>query len=169
MSQTSIDTTGQAAQLMIPGTIADLGPKKIDSAYNSEASAEIAFGLGVRRNTADDSIRLLTTGLAVADFAGIVVHSQIMFRPDALGSVGVKPMKTCGLLRFGCIWVVTEDAVTLASAVFLRIGGASPIGGFRGTAATPGTDSVDISTVAKWLSSAGAGGVAKLEINLIGA
>lgn len=166
MSQTVINTAGQAAELMVVGTIADPGPHKVDSAYNSEVSAEMAFGIGVRRGAADDAALILAAASTPGDFAGVVVHTHAIFRPDALGTTGVKPKKSFGLLRLGCVWVFAEDAVTLASGVFLRVGGTGVVGAFRGT--DDAADAVDISAVAAWRTSAGAGGVAKLEVMLIG-
>lgn len=102
-------------------------------------------------------------------FLGILVHShaveQSLVTPGAAGQPVNQPG---GILRRGRIWVVTETAITdVTVGVFYRhtTPGALPeaLGRFRVDADTADATQV---TAAKWLTTAAAGGLAQLEINL---
>lgn len=139
----------------------------IDSVTSEEASAEIAFGLALKKGTASDSALLLT---AITEaVTGIAVREDDFSKPDQLGDTGIKPKVTFRVLRFGRIRVLPEAAVTEASGVFVRAvaTGGERAGAFRGTA--DGTDTIDISAFASWRSSGSSTVPAILEINLIGA
>jgi hypothetical protein len=165
--QTSIPST---FPIGIEGQLADLWTEEngdVLSATNEEASAEIAFGRAVKRGTADDSMKVLT---AISDtILGITVHSSLFSKPDELGNVGMLPKVTGDVLRMGRIIVTTETAVTPTSGVFVRAlvnGGATIIGGFRGTA--DGVTTIDITAFAQWITSAGVGELAVLEVDFLG-
>lgn len=155
----------------VAGQLADLWTEEngdIISVISEEASAELVFGIAVKKGTADDGVLNLTAITEIIH--GIIVYSPRFSQPDELGTIGLKP-KTAhfGLLRMGRILVFTETSITPASSVFLRAIATGPnplVGGFRGSADS--TNTIDISAVASWRSTAGAGALAVLEIDLLG-
>lgn len=166
--QTSVPTTMVAG---VVGQLADLYTIEhgdIISVTSTEASAEIAFGLAVKRGTTDDTALLLT---AIANTVlGVVVHSHLFSKPDELGTTGLKPGVTFDVLRAGRLYVICEENVTPTSGVHVRAlasGGNTTIGQFRATA--DGTNSIDISAFAQWMTTTTAGDIAVLEVNFQGA
>lgn len=151
----------------IPGQLADLHTAEfgdVVSAVNEEAAAEIPFGVMVKQGTDDDDVKLLA---ATNDpIKGVVVFGHNFDNPVQRGSTGLKPGVHFGILRKGRIFVTTEDAVTPLSEVHVRAvaAGAEVKGAFRGTA--DGADTIDITGLAKWVTSAGAGEIAILEIDM---
>lgn len=151
----------------IPGQLADLHTAEfgdVVSAVNEEAAAEIPFGVMVKQGTDDDDVKLLA---AQADkLKGIVVFGHNFDYPVQRGDTGLKPGVHFGILRKGRIFVRTEDAVTPASEVHVRAVAVDPEvkGAFRGT--DDGADTLDITAFAKWVTSADAGEVAILEIDM---
>lgn len=169
--QTSVSDRNAAA---FPGMLDQSCPNnEIRSYWNSEASAEIPFGVAVIHGTAEDfaALKCHTSGAAVvsAGLAGIVVHSHGYSRDSELGTTGLKPGVMMGLLRKGRIWVSPEDAVDPMDAVRVRcvVAGSEVAGAFR--AAADSTDCVALpTTMARWLTSCGAGGLALLEFDILG-
>jgi hypothetical protein len=157
----------------VAGQLADLWTIEngdVISAISEEVSAALAFGIGVKKGAADDGVLNLT---AITDsFYGIIVYSPLFSQPDELNATlgGLVPRAAhFGLLRMGRVFVFTETNVTPASSVFLRAIGTGPnplVGGFRGTADS--TNTIDISAVASWRTTASAGSLAVLEIDLLG-
>lgn len=165
--QTSVPTT---PAIGVEGQISDLWTQQsgdVRTATNEEASTSIAFGRAVKRGTADDSMKVLTA--ITETVQGITVYSPLFSKPDELDAVGMTPKTVGSILRMGRITVTSEDAVTPASGVFVRAianGGNTIIGGFRGTA--DGITTIDISAFAQWMTSAGAGALAELEVDFLG-
>ncbi len=162
-------TSVAAAAAGFAGMLADATPHQIDSRVSEEASAEIPFGVMVIRGTDEDNGALLlnTSSAAMAPLlAGIVVHTQNYAKPTQLGDTGLKPGVMLNLLQKGRIWVTTEDACDPGDTVKVRAvaTGNEVKGAFR--VAADSTDCVDISKFAKWITTAGAGGVAMLEIDM---
>jgi len=157
--------------LGVEGDIADQWTSAvgaIDTVLQSEATASIQFGVGVKRGTADDTILLLTANTDALD--GITVYEADHPSPYELGTVGILPGVTMRVLRFGRIKVIPEDNVDPTKGVFVRAianGGNTKIGAFRGTA--DGTNTIDVSAFAKWRTTTTGGNLGILEINLIGA
>lgn len=152
----------------VPGQIADLNGAAdaiTFSKTNKEASASMPFGIMVKQGTLDDDVLLLTA--AANKLAGIVLFDHDFHRDSELTSAGLKPGTTFGVGWQGPFLVTVEDAVTPASGVHIRhttgVGGTQP-GAFRGTAEA--THTLDASAFARFLSSAGVGGVAELWIDL---
>ena len=143
----------------------------IRSYTSEEASAEIPFGTMVIRGTDEDNgvLQVHTSGATViALLAGVVVHSHAYAKTQELGDTGLKPDTTFGVLQKGRIWVTTEDACDPGDAVRVRVvvAGAEVKGAFR--VAADSTDCVVLSkTMARWLTSAGAGGLALLELDML--
>lgn len=165
-------TSVAAAALGFPGMLSDATPHQCDSRVSEEASAEIPFGTMVIRGADEDNgaLQLHTSSAAtVALLAGIVVHTHNYAKPTQLGDIGLKPGVVLNLLQKGRIWVTTEDACDPGDTVKVRAiaAGAEVKGAFR--VAADASDCVDISKFARWITSAGAGGVAMLEIDMTNA
>lgn len=106
----------------------------IESRVNGEASAEMAFGIAVGQGTLDNEAILLA---ATSDKQiGITAFRQGYIDQTELGTSGLKPNVTVGVVRKGVVWVIVEEDVTPASAVLIRCvaGGAEIAGSFRDTA-----------------------------------
>lgn len=155
MSQTSVANQSQEifAGALVVGT-----PYIVDTHKNEEAADEIPFGVMVAAGVADDG------ALKVADAAdrllGVVAHSHHYGKDRELGDTGLKPKTAMRILRQGRIWVVVSEAVTPASPVRITEAG----GGFLTTAVAGVT--VDCSAFAQFKSSAGAGGLVQLAIDM---
>lgn len=140
---------------------------------SEEASAEIPFGVMVCRGSTDEDngALLLNTSAAAMEqlLAGVVMWTDVYAKPSELGDTGLKPGVTLNVLQRGRIWVRPEDAVDPGDAVRVRcvVAGSEVKGAFR--SAADSTDCVDISSFARWRSSAGAGELAILEIDMTNA
>lgn len=162
MSQTTFPT-GQVDALF-EGSRATAEPWITASAVSAEASAEIPFGRMVQKGTTDDSA-LILAGAAATDLIGIVAFRQGYSKDVDLGLTGLKPKATLELVRKGVVWVIAEDAV-VAHTTAVRVRhtvGAGAIGRFRGAAVAGQTF---LLTGVKWRTSASAGQLAMLEIDM---
>ena len=152
--------------LAIEGQLVDSYPHEISSYVSEEASDEIPFGVMVKQGTGDAQALKLA---AQADVPiGVVVHSHAYAKDTELGSTGLKPKVTLGVLTRGRIWVKVEEAVTPASVVRYRAiaAGAEVAGAFRDTA--DANDTVACTNFARYITSAAASGLAILEIDMSG-
>lgn len=146
-----------------PGMLADASMAVKDTGISAEASAEIPFGVMVKKGTANDQVAIVTA--TTNKFRGIVVADQ--YAPGVeIGDVGVKPKISMALLQKGRIYVYSEEAVNPSLAVRVRCvaTGGEIAGSFRTSADT--TDCVDISKFAQWKSTTSAAGPAILEIDM---
>lgn len=136
----------------------------VDSFVSEEVSAEIPFGVMVKRGAAVGGALKLT---AITDvLAGIVCHSHSYAKPEELGDVGLKPKVSLSVLRRGDIWVHVEEAVTPASSVFVRavVAGNEVAGDFRDTA--DATDLIDCSAFAEFLGSTAGAGLVLVRVDM---
>jgi len=122
--------------------------------------AGLEYGLGCTLGT-DKELQRKAFSAITEKFTGIILHEHT--------ESGLQPVDKDGLsiLEQGSIYVKVETAVAPGDAVHVRaIGtvGNPRTGGFRNIA--DGVNSIDISSVAKWETSAIAGGLAILTINL---
>lgn len=111
---------------------------RIEQCTNEEASAGLAFGNAVKIGTAARLAKVPTDPLAEVDsLIGIVALNQAYERVSEIDSDGIQPDATFGLLRRGALYVSSEDAVTPASQVHVRMiaNGTDLAGQFRGTIA----------------------------------
>lgn len=169
MPQTSVTTTPAKG---VPGQIADLGSALgcvTRSKINEEASASIGFGLMVGKGTADDGVLKLATTADVLE--GIVVFAQNYRRScdgdtGQLDDNGLTPKTRFAVLEVGEIWVQPEGNVAPGNEVHVRAvaAGAEKAGAFRATA--DGTNTIDITPFARWLSTGTSSIPAKLQIDL---
>lgn len=162
--QTAVNTR---MPIGIPGQLADLHTTEFGdtvSVTNTEASAEIAFGLMVKNGTTQDSALLVAAAADADDLVGIAVHANNFAYPEQIGDTGLKPGTTFAALRKGRIFVIAVDAVTPDDEVHMRHSGTGVKGSFQKTAVAGET--LDLTGFAKWNTSAGVGEVAILEIDM---
>jgi hypothetical protein len=156
------DTMDMQAELPVAaGTLHGLGPHRTHSYVNEEASDEIPFGVLVVKGSADDGAKLPdATDVPV----GITVqHHGFAQDSGDLGETGMTPDTMMTVLTHGQCYVEVEDAVVAGGAVRVRSSGAGQKGAFR-SAADVLTGAV--LTGARWMSSADAGGLAIIEIDM---
>lgn len=143
-----------------------------DSRYNAESAAEIRFGDGVVRHSSDEDnavVKPHTTAAAAAPlFAGVCVHSHDYARDVELGTTGVKPKVTMQVLQQGRVYVLPEEAVTPGDPVRVRVvaAGGEVAGAFRTT--QDSTDCINITKIARWITTGSASVPAVLEIDMTG-
>jgi hypothetical protein len=159
--QTSYGTTRTKA---IEGALADNGPHDVVVKYNGEASAEIAFGRGVKFGATDDAALLPS---AQADkICGITVHSD-QYAAEELGTTGMKPKAVMSVLRKGRIWAMARSAVTPGDRLFIRAvsseSGFEKYGGLEDAA--DASDMIDSTAQGVWLDTAAQGELARLEVD----
>lgn len=171
MPQTSVPsamTIGSAGQLADEYT-ASAGD--VIAGTNEEASSSIPFGCLAYRSSVD-GVKLPTTLALVKDAAGVLVKEEV-FDLTQLTDVtvhtnlqsAIKPGVTGSFLRRGRILVIPENTGTIASGVFVRIvAGTGSVGGFRTTGVT--SETVILSSLARWLTTPTASVPAVLEIDL---
>ena len=154
------------------GMIADVSMSDVDGhKINGEASAEILFGRAVVRGSTDQEVLRPHTDAATSAplFDGVVVHSHAYAKPEELGDDGLKPTVVVMTLQRGRILTTPEEAVSPGDAVRFRavVTGNEEAGAFRTTA--DGTDCVNISQLARWITSGDTNTPAWLEIDMTNA
>lgn len=146
------------------GMKADLSPSSVDSRVNEEGATELPFGVMVFEGSTDPEGGMLQIAAQADEPAGVLLHSHAYLKDQELGATGLKPNVVGGVLKKGVVWVQVEEAVTPASTVRYRTSGGNGPGTFRTSAVV--TNTVNISQFARYLSSAAANGLAKLEIDM---
>lgn len=156
-----------------PGDDADFNTSKNapkDSAISEEASAEIPFGVMVIRGTADNGAKNLHTSAAAMEqlLLGISLrsHDYAIGLEVSAANGGLLPGASIAIGRRGRWKVLVEDAVSPGDPVRVRavVTGSEVKGRFLTGADS--TDCIDISAFAWWRSSADAGEVAIVEIDM---
>lgn len=155
------------ATLGFPGMISDASDSDdIRSYVSAEASAEVPFGQMVKQGATDRAFLRLTSGTTQA-ILGVLVQSQGRAKPTELGTTGLKPKMTGGIMRRGRCWVTIDENVTPASPVRVRV---TDTGGTAGTFRTSSSagNTVLISSWARFTGTfTAAGGVAELELDAL--
>lgn len=162
MAQTSIP---DALTVAIAGAKADASYDSVRSFVNEEASAEIPFGVVVCQGTADDGAKLPATSDAV--LVGLVLHSNSYEISQELGTTGVKPKCMLNVMDKGRAWVLVEEAVTPADRAYVRYASGldgTQKGALRATAVS--LETIDATGQIRFLTSAGAGELAQVEIDM---
>lgn len=158
MSQTVITSTmtrGFAGML-------DGMENTVASAFSEEASAEVPFGVGVARGTADDGVLLPAT--STAKVRGVVVHDHAHALGQELGDTGLKPKTQFGVLRRGRILVIVEEAVVPGDRGYVRYSGSGQKGAWRMSAVAGET--LDCTSQAEFQTTqATIGGLAVLDVD----
>jgi hypothetical protein len=123
----------------------------------------IAFGSGVVDGDADDTTQLPSaTGFR---FIGVAARDQSE-QAIITGVNNYSEGEAVGVFKRGRIWVEVEEAVTPSDDVYLRhtVNGSLDPGGWRTDADSAKADNV--STWVKYVTSASAGELAKIDVNL---
>lgn len=170
--QTSYSVTMAAA---FEGQIAESGPKRIRTGRNNMASTQIGYGRFVAfdpgSGTTDLAIKLPD---ALSNLLLGVLIWQAAHEPQ---TTGIDPVTGIGdVMEQGTVWMLTEQAVTPADPVYVRVDvsasptGTSPaVGKVRKDAdPTGGLASVDRAVAVpncRFLTSASAGALVKVELN----
>lgn len=141
---------------------------------NAEASASIAFGLAVKFKDTVTTDKDAVLPAAQADLViGVVAHSHNYAAAwtdvgtgttyGELDATGVKPGGFLNVLRRGRILVTCASGCEAGDKLFVRRAGGT-LGELNNAAS--GTDMIDLSTKGTWLTTASAGGLAWLDLNL---
>jgi hypothetical protein len=149
-----------------PGMLHGLQPRNIVTGLNKVTA--IPFGTGaVQAGTGDRDIVVPSASTDV--FVGVSLHQHV---EQGYGSVNATHAVNSAvpLLRRGQVWVMAEQAVTPSDPVFVRYTANGTINGVV-TAAGQFRKDADTSRAlqipnARWVTSAAAGGLAVLEVNL---
>lgn len=144
------------------GQLADLNDFESKSGL-LEGAANIPFGVGLKKGSADDGYVLPAAGGDLID--GIAIHTHAV---DTIGlsglspsDAGLQPKQTFAVLRRGYIWVKVEEAVVRDDTAFCRYatGTGTQLGAWRKSA---DTSTAAIVKGARYMTSAAAGGYAIL-------
>lgn len=173
----AIQTTYSAAPAVgFAGEKADNKPQRTVGAKNAEASAAMPFGAIVAFKTSSptsdkDSILPAAT---TSKLMGLVAFGNDFERTfttldgstvGELNTVGLLPGSEFVAIEAGTYWVTCEDGCVPGDRLFVRISGGT-LGAARSTDA--GTSScIDATNCGKWLTTATAGTVAKLEFDFL--
>lgn len=150
---------------------------EIVPAFNTESSAEIAFGLGVAR---DNTSPYAATGVgaklpaATTDkLLGITVFSHsYSLNPNnlELGTTGMKAGVLMNVMRHGRIWAIAELGAAGGDRLFVRCTSA---GSGKGSLlnSDPGSSTVVATTgkIGEWCTAASALGLAIVEVMFVNA
>ncbi len=174
MAQTTAPSFDMAPGL--PGMKADAAPERILSRVNTEASAEIPFGVFVIKDTAAQpststaiGVKLPAASTDSVKLEGIAVRSA-HHDETGIGTVGLKPGILFGVEAEGCRWMRTEQAVTRADPVFCRFatgsGTNTQLGAVRKDADTVSSNATAFAVKgASFESDAAAGGLVKVRFS----
>lgn len=141
------------------GMISSGVPSVIMSKTNMNA-ANLAYGTGVVAS-GTDGVDAPTSSSVSANFVGVLVR-ELNQSYQSSDTFGVPYDRVGSVMTSGVIWVTVVDAVSARDAVYLRVG-ATGTGQFTNAAGTGATLSVAVAN-AKFLTSAAAGGLAKLSL-----
>jgi hypothetical protein len=129
-----------------------------------EGAVNIPFGVGLKKGASDDGYVLPAGGGDLIE--GIAIHSHSRDNQGSATMVpataGVLVTQGFNVLRRGNCYVLVEEAVSAHDPVYCRYaagGGGSQLGSFRKSADTA---TAGLVKGAKYLTSAGAGGIAKV-------
>lgn len=171
-ADTPITITGSANNPDFTLEVAATGSGALAVTNTQLAGQAIPFGRAVLIDSddgaADTNIRLPRASGDIANTFGVSVATQAMESHVDSAAANYSTRDCVSVLRKGRVYVQVEEAVTPASDVYIRHGadGAKTrIGGF---AASSGTGLAQLSSGARWLSSASAEGFAVLELDLMG-
>ncbi len=173
----AIQTTYTTAPAVgFAGMKANNKPERRDTGKNTEASASMPFGAIVAQDpsspTSDKDCNL--PAATTAKLKGLVAFGNDFERTfttlsggvaGELDTVGVTVGAEFAVVEAGEYWVTCEDGCIPGDRLFVRISGGT-LGAARSTDA--GTSScIDATNCGKWMSTALAGGVAKLQFDFL--
>lgn len=163
-------TTKTKMAAAFAGMLADVTHHDTESYVNEEAAAELPFGCMVQEGAAAGGALICTaTGNTLA---GIVRHQHAYNLDNELGTIGLKPKATLGILKRGRIYVQVDQAVNPKSPVRVRV---TTNGGANGTTSGPGTfrtaavagHTVNISTYAAFGGTTTGADIVELKVDMV--
>lgn len=146
------------------GMKAGVGPDTIGSYRNGEAAA-VPFGVLVQQGTDDGEFDLYDTtgGLKLL---GVLCHTHALSNRDLSNDDGIAVDAMGNVMERGRVFVEVEDAVAAGEPAFARFvagAGGTQLGAFRSDADTASADAIP---GLMYKTSASAGGIAELSVNL---
>lgn len=137
-----------------------------DTKVSEEASAEIPFGVAVRRGTADDGMLLMSANTQKP--CGILICDGPFAKDNELGDTGLKPKVVGDVVVRGRVYVWAESAMNVGDAVHVRVtanGGNTQTGTFLPLKDTNKT--IDISAFARVVQSGDATNPPVIEVDML--
>lgn len=168
--QTSYSNNMSAAYA---GQLIDTIPGGVTTMVNAEASATMVFGRAVAFTPSSTHDKQASIPANADDkIAGILLRSHAYgISPygdlDQAGG-GILPDGQLNVLRQGTVWAVCEDGCSPGDRLWVRrVAAGDPefLGGLN--SADDSTDTIDCTTQGVWLTTAAAGGLAKLQVNFV--
>lgn len=150
----------------LEGQMADMGPTDIVTKENTVSA--ILFGKFVSRGASDSKCIQPAAALDITDATkalGVAMAHQAI-ESSATGSAQYPQYSAVNVLKKGRVWVKVEEAVTPLDPVYVRFAagaGGTDLGSFRMSADTATAAAL---AGAKFVSSAGAGELALLELDI---
>lgn len=159
------------------GMLADDTENDIQTFKNAESATSMPFGICVAFKTSSpgsDRDAILPNG-GTAKLAGIVVHDHGYERQFALAdgtnvgeldSTGLVAGTVMSVLWRGCVWVKVQQAVVPGDRLFVCHTAATTFSakGQIGNA-DESSNTIDATAIGRFISSAAAGGLAKLQVD----
>lgn len=172
--QTTYATAPTAA---FAGMVADDTENDFQVAINAESSAQIPFGVPVAYKTSSPAsdLDVIMPNASSDKYMGIAVQSHDFARtftlPDGstageLGATGLLPGTAFAVLWRGTVWVKVQTAVAPGDRLFVcySAGSTYTAAGQVGNA-SESSHTNDLTAIGRFVSSAAAGGFAKLQVD----
>lgn len=164
-------TYTQAPAIGFSGMLHGDGSHHIITMVNKEATQSLTIGAAVCFEGSTNDQGALAPDATTDKIAGILIHSHTYAISDmsetgaAGGGPGLKPATVLSVLVRGEVLVTAEEAVAPADRLFIRVvaTGAEVEGALRKSA--DASDCIDSTTQGRWMTTAGAGGLAVLSVN----
>lgn len=149
------------------GMVADLQLCNTVSKLNKSTTVTIPWAYGVVSD-GDDGAKLPAAGDTAAKFVGVVRRTLNRAYPDG-AALGAVPQYDYDVVTSGVIWVTARVAVAKDDPVFVVVGDGTGTnqGQFSNVVGATATLAVAVPD-AKWVSSAAAGQLAKISLNIGG-
>lgn len=173
MATTVQSTYNLAPPIAFAGMLADIGNNDVITMINKESAASMPFGYAVCFEGSTLDKGALNPDATTDKIAGITLHSHAYADVNlGLGTAGagtavkgVLPGQTINVLRKGRLYVKVEEAVAPGDRLFIRVvaTGAEVEGAIRKSA--DASDCIDSSSQGVFLTTAGAGELAVLEVD----
>lgn len=143
------------------------GPAICDTALQQETSAEVPFGVMVKRGTVDRSCKNLSA--ANDKLFGVVQHSHAISKEE-LGTLGVKPGSMLDIMRQGRITVLAETNIAPGDRAHVRYApgaGGTTLGAFRNAAVS--NETIDVTGLVEFEETASAGQPVTIWLDMLNA
>lgn len=153
------------------GMLADDSEHDIIAMVNSEASASIPFGVGVKKGTGDTDA--LLPAAETDEIVGFTVHTHRYSKGDASSDLDddgyMRPGCVMDVLRKGRIYVHARKGAVVAFASRLWVRAVAGAGEYLGAAedADDSTDTIDCTKQGQFITSGATDALVVLEVNFL--